>query len=53
MDRYPSARLRVEFDGPDVSQEVLYELFRVRVERCYEGQVTTNEGVWIAVRSGL
>ncbi|CAK9783922.1 hypothetical protein CC85DRAFT_287857 [Cutaneotrichosporon oleaginosum] len=28
MNRFPSARLRVEFDGPDVSQEVLYTLFR-------------------------
>ncbi|KAJ9121916.1 hypothetical protein QFC24_004498 [Naganishia onofrii] len=28
MNRFPSNRLRVEFDGPDVSQEVLYELFR-------------------------
>ncbi len=28
MHRFPSARLRVEFDGPDVSQEVLYTLFR-------------------------
>jgi hypothetical protein len=28
MNRFPSIRLRVEFDGPDVSQEVLYELFR-------------------------
>ncbi|GMK54094.1 hypothetical protein CspeluHIS016_0106800 [Cutaneotrichosporon spelunceum] len=28
MNRFPSARLRVEFDGPDVSQEVMYTLFR-------------------------
>ncbi|KAL7421170.1 mitochondrial escape protein 2 [Cryptotrichosporon argae] len=28
MSRFPSNRLRVEFDGPDVSQEVLYILFR-------------------------
>ena len=29
MNRFPSNRLRVEFDGPDVSQEMLYTLFRV------------------------
>lgn len=29
MNRFPSNRLRVEFDGPDVSQEVIYTLFRV------------------------
>ena len=29
MNRFPSYRLRVEFDGPDVSQEMLYTLFRV------------------------
>ena len=29
MNRFPSSRLRVEFDGPDVSQEMLYTLFRV------------------------
>lgn len=29
MYRFPSNRLRVEFEGADVSQEVLYELFRV------------------------
>lgn len=29
MNRFPSNRLRVEFDGPDVSQEVMYTLFRV------------------------
>jgi hypothetical protein len=29
MSRFPSNRLRVEFDGPDVSQEMLYTLFRV------------------------
>lgn len=29
MNRFPSNRLRVEFDGPDVSQETLYKLFRV------------------------
>lgn len=28
MNRFPSNRIRVEFEGPDVSQEVLYELFR-------------------------
>lgn len=28
MNRFPSAYLRVEFDGPDVSQEMLYTLFR-------------------------
>lgn len=28
MNRFPSSRLRVEFDGPDVSQEMLYTLFR-------------------------
>ncbi|RXK35460.1 hypothetical protein M231_07272 [Tremella mesenterica] len=28
MNRFPSQRLRVEFDGPDVSQEMLYTLFR-------------------------
>lgn len=28
MNRFPSNRVRVEFEGPDVSQEVLYELFR-------------------------
>ncbi|GHJ88128.1 hypothetical protein NliqN6_4530 [Naganishia liquefaciens] len=28
MNRFPSQRVRVEFDGADVSQEVLYELFR-------------------------
>ncbi|KAK4684547.1 U4/U6 small nuclear ribonucleoprotein PRP31, partial [Tremellales sp. Uapishka_1] len=28
MNRFPSNRLRVEFDGPDVSQEMLYTLFR-------------------------
>lgn len=28
LARYPSSRLRVEFDGPDVSQEMLYRLFR-------------------------
>ncbi|OCF36360.1 exonuclease [Kwoniella heveanensis BCC8398] len=28
MNRFPSPRLRVEFDGPDVSQEMLYTLFR-------------------------
>ncbi|WWD16211.1 hypothetical protein CI109_100637 [Kwoniella shandongensis] len=28
LNRYPSGRLRVEFDGPDVSQEMLYTLFR-------------------------
>ncbi|ORY30013.1 RNA12 protein-domain-containing protein [Naematelia encephala] len=28
MNRFPSNRLRVEFDGPDVSQEMLYLLFR-------------------------
>jgi hypothetical protein len=34
MNRFPSNRLRVEFDGPDVSQEVLYELFRVSSAIC-------------------
>jgi len=29
MNRFPSNRLRVEFDGADVSQEMLYTLFRV------------------------
>lgn len=29
MNRFPSNRLRVEFDGPDVSQEMLYTLLRV------------------------
>nr|XP_018263526.1 exonuclease [Kwoniella dejecticola CBS 10117]OBR85684.1 exonuclease [Kwoniella dejecticola CBS 10117] len=28
MNRFPTGRLRVEFDGPDVSQEMLYTLFR-------------------------
>ena len=28
MNRFASNRLRVEFDGPDVSQEMLYTLFR-------------------------
>ncbi|OCF71499.1 exonuclease [Kwoniella mangroviensis CBS 8886] len=28
MNRFPAGRLRVEFDGPDVSQEMLYTLFR-------------------------
>lgn len=28
MNRFPSSRLRVEFNGPDVSQEMLYTLFR-------------------------
>ncbi|KAK8869527.1 hypothetical protein IAR55_000093 [Kwoniella newhampshirensis] len=28
LNRYPSRRVRVEFDGPDVSQEMLYTLFR-------------------------
>ncbi|WWC69163.1 uncharacterized protein I206_103099 [Kwoniella pini CBS 10737] len=28
MNRFPTHRLRVEFDGPDVSQEMLYTLFR-------------------------
>lgn len=28
LNRFPSNRLRVEFDGPDISQEVLYTLFR-------------------------
>jgi hypothetical protein len=28
LNRFPSSRLRVEFDGPDVSQEMLYRLFR-------------------------
>ncbi|WVO14164.1 hypothetical protein L204_101795 [Cryptococcus depauperatus] len=28
MNRFPSNKLRVEFDGPDVSQEMLYTLFR-------------------------
>lgn len=31
MNRFPSNRLRVEFDGPDVSQEMLYTLFRVSI----------------------
>lgn len=29
MNRPVANRLRVEFDGPDVSQEMLYTLFRV------------------------
>lgn len=29
MNRATATRLRVEFDGPDVSQEMLYTLFRV------------------------
>jgi hypothetical protein len=28
LNRFPSSRLRVEFDGPDVSQEMLYRIFR-------------------------
>ncbi|KAL1411010.1 mitochondrial escape protein 2 [Vanrija albida] len=28
LNRFPSNRLRVEFDGPDISQEMLYTLFR-------------------------
>lgn len=29
MNRPTANKLRVEFDGPDVSQEMLYTLFRV------------------------
>jgi hypothetical protein len=29
MSRPTANKLRVEFDGPDVSQEMLYTLFRV------------------------
>lgn len=28
LHRYPASRLKIEFDGPDLSQERLYELFR-------------------------
>lgn len=28
LNRFPSSRLRIEFDGPDVSQEMMYRLFR-------------------------
>lgn len=46
MNRFPSNRLRVEFDGPDVSQEMLYTLFRVR-PRPGDGLMLTP----IAIRS--
>lgn len=29
MERFPSTRLKTVFEGPDVHEELLYELFRV------------------------
>jgi len=42
MDRFPLNRLRVEFDGPDVSQEMLYTLFRV----CLLARVQLRTAIW-------
>ena len=47
MNRFPSNRLRVEFDGADVSQEMLYTLFRVRSQ----GKAGSRMTLTIAVRS--
>jgi hypothetical protein len=45
MNRPTATRLRVEFDGPDVSQEMLYTLFRVSTTR-QEAVGVLSEDSW-------
>ena len=46
MSRFPTPALRVEFDGPDVSQEMLYTLFRVGFAVCVLRYESLMEAIW-------